>query len=114
MEEFLFLFRGEEPRGKLSPEQIQQRIMRWRAWLQELSRGGHFKAGQPLAEAGRVVAGRERLVSDGPFAEAKELVAGYFVVVAADLTEATELAKGCPVLEEGGSVEVRPVWTVPE
>jgi hypothetical protein len=49
------------------------------------------------------------MVKDGPFAEAKDVVAGYIVVQASDLSQAAELAKGCPILEVGGSVEIRPI-----
>ncbi len=65
--------------------------------------------GHPLEDAGKVVSGAKKMVKDGPFAEAKDVVAGYIIVQADDLSQAAELAKGCPILEVGGSVEVRPV-----
>ena len=48
-------------------------------------------------------------VTDGPFAEAKDVVGGYSLIKARDISEAAELAKGCPILDRGGRVEVRPV-----
>ena len=62
---------------------------------------------------GRVVRGPHNTVSDGPFLESKDLVLGFIVVKARDLAQAVELAKGCPMLAGGGSVEVRPIGTLP-
>jgi hypothetical protein len=55
------------------------------------------------------VNGKQKAITDGPYAEAKYLVGGFSLIEARDLDEATELSKGCPVLERGGSVEVRPI-----
>jgi len=55
------------------------------------------------------LSGRKITVTDGPFTEAKEIVGGYLIVSAGSLEEATTMSKGCPVLEEGGSVEVRQI-----
>jgi len=60
-------------------------------------------------DGGAVVKGKEKSVHDGPFAEAKDVVGGYVVVEAKDLAHAVELSKSCPILEAGGSVEVRPI-----
>ena len=84
-------------------------MQKWGAWIQELSKAGVFKNGQPLDAGGKVVAGAKKLVTDGPFPESKEVVSGYLIVSAKTLTEATELSKGCPIFETGGSVEVRPI-----
>ena len=59
--------------------------------------------------AGMVVKGNQKMVTDGPYAEAKDLVGGFSLIEASDLAHAVEISKGCPVLEVGGSVEVRPV-----
>lgn len=108
MNEFVYLYRGGES-GR-SPEQAQQSMQRWMAWFKELAEKGHIKdRGQPLERSGKVVNGKRKTVTDGPFAEAKDLVGGYTLILAKDLNEATELSKGCPILEFGGQVEVRPV-----
>ena len=71
---------------------------------------GHLKEpGQPLNPDGKVVRGKKRMVTDGPYIEAKELVLGFIIVRARDLEQAVELSTGCPMLEGGGSVEVRPI-----
>ena len=108
MSEYIFLYRGAERPS--SPQDAQQIMQKWMNWLQELSDKGHIKdRGQPLDATGMVVRGRQKTVTDGPFAEAKDLVGGYSVVEARDLAEAAELSKGCPIFERNGFVEVRPV-----
>ena len=82
----------------------------WLAWIRELESKGHLKnRGQPLERTGKVVRGRKKLVTDGPYVEAKDLVLGFITVDAQDLAQATTLAEGCPMLEGDGSVEIRPV-----
>jgi len=109
MSEFTFLFRG---RGDTlgSHEQRQKHFEEWVAWYKDLGAKGHLKdPGNPLEETGKVVKGTQKEVNDGPYAEAKDVVGGYTLIEANDLQHATELAKGCPILEVGGSVEVRPI-----
>jgi hypothetical protein len=108
MNEFVFLYRGGET-GR-SPERAQQMMQKWMAWFKELADNGHVKdRGQPLERAGKLVNGKRKAVIDGPFAEAKDVVGGYTLILAKDLNEAAELSKGCPILEVDGQVEVRPV-----
>jgi hypothetical protein len=109
MSEFTFLFRG---RGDTSGshEQRQKHLEQWVAWFKDLGAKGHVKdPGNPLEETGKVVRGKQKDVNDGPYAEAKDVVGGYILIEANDLQHAAELAKGWPILEVGGSVEVRPI-----
>ncbi len=109
MAAFMFLFRGAPPRND-SPEQLQQQVKKWMDWFDGLARSGAYKGqGAPLEQGGKVIHGARRAVSDGPYAEAKDLVGGYAVVDAASLDAAIELARGCPIFERDGAVEVRPV-----
>jgi hypothetical protein len=97
-----------------TPERAQQSMQAWLSWIRELEAKGHLKdPGQPLERAGKVVRGNTKVVTDGPFVEVKDLVAGFIVVEARDLVEALELSKGCPMLEGNGSVEIRPVMSSP-
>src|SRR6516225_4905962 len=97
MSEFTFLFRGSDPAAQ-SPEEMQKSMQKWLAWFKELGEKGHIKyPGHPLERAGKVVRGKQKSIHDGPYAEAK------------DIPHAVELSKGCPILEAGGSVEVRPI-----
>lgn len=109
MNEFLYLFRGgDNPHA--SPEAMQEHMAKWVTWIERLTRDGAMKAGEPLQPVGRVLSGpRGHLVMDGPFTESKEVVGGFLHVRAADLAQAVEIARGCPIFEHGGTVEVRPV-----
>jgi hypothetical protein len=107
MSEFLYLYRNGE---KLSPEQMQQQMGRWMAWMKELEGKGVLKnAGHPLEGSGVLVSGARRTVTDGLFAEAKDVIGGYSIVEARNLEHAVELSAGCPIFAVGGGVEVRPV-----
>lgn len=108
MSEFVFLYRGGEA-GR-SPERAQQMMQKWMAWLKDLGEKGHIKdQGQPLEKTGKLVKGKQKTVTDGPFPEAKDIVGGYTLIEARDLAQAVELSKGCPIFEADGAVEVRPV-----
>jgi hypothetical protein len=108
MSQFVFLYRGAE-RGR-SPEQMQETMQKWMAWFKELGEKGHIKdPGQPLEHTGKLVKGKRKTVTDGPFAETKDIIGGYTLIEAPDLEQAVELSKGCPILEVEGAVEVRPV-----
>ena len=116
MSEYLYLYRiGAEAQREAmgTPEHAEQSMKVWLAWMRELEQKGHLKSpGQPLEPVGKVVGGRQRAITDGPFVEVKDLVAGFTVIEASDLDEAVRLSVGCPILEGGGSVEVRPVRMV--
>ena len=108
MSEFVFLFRGRERLG--SVEQQQKTLEKWEAWMADLNqRGLMTNSGMPLQDTAKRVVGSGRVVHDGPFAEIKDLVNGFIVITANDIDEACEVAKGCPIFEQGGGVEVRPV-----
>src|SRR5205823_3189110 len=108
MSEFTFLFRGRDTSA--SPEQMQKTMEKWVAWMKDFDAKGHIKdQGHPLELTGKVVRGKQKIVNDGPYAEAKDVVGGYMVIEAKDLAYAAELSKGCPILEVEGSVEVRPI-----
>jgi len=109
MNEFVFLYRP--PQGPpLNPLELEAALPKWMAWMKDLDEKGHLKAaGSPLERTGKLVRGKQKIVTDGPFAEAKDLINGFSLIRAKDLGQAAELAKGCPMLERGGAVEVRSV-----
>ncbi|HEY5095767.1 MAG TPA: YciI family protein [Candidatus Eremiobacteraceae bacterium] len=108
MSEFVFLYRGGERSN--SPAEGEKVMQKWVAWMTELGQNGHMKdRGQPLEETGKVVRGKQKVVTDGPYTESKDLVGGYTLIEAKDLAQAAELSKGCPIFETGGLVEIRPV-----
>jgi hypothetical protein len=109
MANYLYIFRGGDM-ARMSPQQMEENMKKWGAWMGQLSQTGNLKGGDPLGEVGRVVTGKKKAVTDGPFGETKDLVGGYLLVTAGSLDAATELARGCPIFEsESGSVEVREV-----
>jgi len=108
MSQFVYLYRGAE-RGR-SPEKMQAMMQKWMTWMKQLTDKGHIKdPGQPLEHTGKLVKGKQKTVTDGPFAETKDIVGGYTLIEARDLDQAVELSKGCPIFEVEGAVEVRPV-----
>jgi hypothetical protein len=108
--EYLLLFRNTQLEKRLSTEEMQEAMGRLNEWLARWSDRGQMKAGQPLGDEGRVVSGgKQRMIADGPFAESKEAVGGYVIVLATDLEEATSIAREWPLLNYDATVEVRPV-----
>lgn len=108
--EYLLLFRGTGYMSGLSPEQMQVEAGKFMSWFERLKMEGACKGGQPLQREGKIVSGKGgRMIADGPFAESKEAIGGYFLIVADTLEQAVEIARGCPALERGMTVEVRPV-----
>ena len=108
MSEFVFLFRGGEPMG--SPELMQQQMQKWMTWIKQLGDDGVLRnPGQPLERTGKVVRGKAKAVTDGPYAETKDIIGGYMLIEAKDLAEAAEISKGCPIFGVDGAVEIRPV-----
>ena len=106
--EFMLLFRGGAEMSDLTPRQQQQVMTGWFAWMGGLKKRGHYGSGAPLDDAGRLVSGRNGS-SVKPFTDSKLAVGGYIRIKAKNLAEASKLAKGCPILERNGSVEVRPI-----
>jgi len=96
----------------VSPDQMQEILTKYRAWVQQLKQSGAYLASERLANDGRTLRrepDQNRLrISDGPYVESKELVAGFYLVEARDYEHAVELARDCPVLERG-IVEVREI-----
>lgn len=107
----MLLFRntGPESHQHLTPEQRVQMTKKWNDWYDGLAAQGKVQHGRPLALEGRVVSLVQGRIVDGPYAETKEAIGGYFFLTVANLDEATRIAKECPGLPLGLSVEVRPV-----
>jgi hypothetical protein len=104
--EYLVLSRGKWERH-LSKETIQRAIDDFYAWYEANLAAGKMKPGQRLATGGKVVS---RLsITDGPFTESKELIGGYWIIVAATLEEAAALAAQNPCLACGLTYEIRPI-----
>jgi hypothetical protein len=106
---YMLLFVGMDWHKGLSPEQTQKVSEEWLAWFKRLCEEGKAVAGHPLGFDGKSVSGKNRTVTDGPFAEAKEAIGGYFMLDVPTMDEAVAIARQCPGLPFGARVEVRPV-----
>ena len=112
MAEYLIIFRGgDEARTEeqKSPEKWQAHMKKWMQWMEGLTAKGKFIGAQPLKVAGKVVTGSDRMITDGPFIDGKEIVGGYLICKAESLDEALKISLDCPVLDHEGSVEVREI-----
>jgi hypothetical protein len=109
MKEFMMIFRTEKnDNPKPSPEQMQVMVQQWQDWIGGIAAQGKFVATNALGGEGKTIQSGKP-VTDGPYAEVKEIVGGYMIVKAENLDVAVELSRGCPTLAIGGSVEVRDV-----
>ncbi len=114
MKEYLMLIRNNvEEEKEMSPEEMQKSIAAHTKWVGELIEKGHFKGGDPLMPEGTCIKGSKKIVTDGPFAEMKESISGYYFILANSLEEATEVCKGCPSLElDEATLEIREIINV--
>ena len=113
MSKFIYVFRGGAFVEKgLSAGALQDHLKLWGAWMGELAKQGHQPAGEAVQHEGRTIRGKKKVVTDGPYAELKDLVTGNLAIEAESLDEAAKIALSCPIYIYDGSVEVRPVAQV--
>lgn len=114
MEKFLYVFRSNPSAYRsMSPEQMQQIVQKWTDWKENLEKNGHVhQLGERMDTSGKVVRGKAKTITDGPYVEVKDFINGYMVAKAKDMDQALELAKGCPILEYDGTVEIRPFFSM--
>jgi hypothetical protein len=105
--EYLVISRGEWDET-LSRDEIQSTIDQFYIWLDRLVDEGKMKRGQRLTDEGKTIA-RKNVITDGPFGESKEVIGGYWSILADNLDEAAEIAKGSPCLDCGLFYEIRPI-----
>lgn len=110
MNEFALIFRNEQnPDVQFSPEQMQNILTQWRDWMGSIAAQNKLASrGNRLGFEGAVIR-KGGVVTDGPYAEIKEMLTGFIVVQTDTIEEAIELGKGCPVFNAGGNVEVRSI-----
>lgn len=113
MNEYALIFRHEDGNKVASPEQIQIWMKQTMDWIGGIAAQNKFVSGTGLLfDDAKVVRKQnsKNVVTNGPFGEIKETIGGLVIVKANSAEEATEFAKGCPVLQgEGNSVEVRKI-----
>src|SRR5580765_5486769 len=81
----------------LSPEQLQKHMEHGMAYISKLMADGKLKSASPVEKGSRIVTGGKGLLTDHPFNESKEVIAGYFLIKASDMEEAIAIAKGNPI-----------------
>jgi hypothetical protein len=114
MESYLLLLREPVDLGSMSPEEMQAVIGRYKAWGQKLREAGRIAGSNKLEDgAGRVLrgSGAQMRITDGPYAETKDVVAGYYLILADSYEDAVEWSKDCPHLDFG-AIEVRRIHVV--
>lgn len=113
MQEFLLLIHGTGYPDEETPEVLSQHIEKYKAWVNKLSSNNQYVKGARLDNSGRaIIDDGERIVSDGPYLESKEIVGGYILVKANSLSEAVSLAENCP-LSKDFVISVRPMYNWP-
>lgn len=99
--------------AEMSPEEQQKHVAKIGNYIGRLMQEGKLKGAQPLDMTGTMLQGNKGSFKDGPYSESKEVIVGYFHILANDLNEAIEIAKANPVFEAGAaSIEVRPIKTM--
>src|SRR5882757_4160151 len=108
MKSYMMIFRAPEPDESQMPsaEQMQMVVGQWRSWIQDIAADGKYGGSHRLLSEGKTLK-PGKIVTDGPYMEAKEMVGGYVIAKANSLEEAVAIAESCPNLLYGGTVEVR-------
>src|ERR1700687_6216494 len=112
MKEFMLLIHNEgDGKAALSPEQQQEFLKSCMVYIENLMKNGNLKSAQPLAWEGKMISGTPGAFKDGPYNETKEIIVGYYHILAKDMDEAMAIAKGNPefVFIKGAKIEVRPI-----
>lgn len=106
MQEFLLILKGDGM-NHLSPNELQDIFTEYKTWADKL--GEQYITGQRLEESGSVLTDKDTdIITDGPFLESKEIIAGFFLIQAEDIDEANRIAQSSPHLGLY-SIEVRPI-----
>jgi hypothetical protein len=109
MKEFMMIYRMASMGDyNPTPEQLQESIKQWQDWIGGIAAQGKFVSTNQLGFTGKTLK-PNNVITDGPYAEVKEMVGGYVIVKANDIDDAIKLAHGCPILFMGGHVEVRDI-----
>ncbi len=111
MKQFMLIFRNEKMDAQPSAEQMQMVMQQWQTWISGLANDGIYAGTNRLLPEGKTIK-PNKVITDGPYMEAREMVGGYVIVKAKSLEEAISVAKGCPHLLYGGNVEVRTVMQI--
>ena len=95
-----------------SPELLQAQMGKWMAWIDKLNKVGKYEAGEPLLPGGKLIKGKNKTVTDGPYTEGKEVVGGFFLIKAENMDEAVKICDDYPDYDYDGSIQVRQVMKI--
>ena len=115
MKQFMLLIRTEGDHfSEISPEKQQEHLDKVKVYIDDLVKHGKVKSAQPLEMESVIISGTKGKLKDGPFNESKEVIAGYYLLVAENMQEAIEIGKRNPIFESANNarIEVRPVRTL--
>jgi hypothetical protein len=103
---YLLLFRGGANPEDMTPEQMQATMGNWMAWMKGLKKAKQLVAGHPLEDGGKMLSGpKGKTVA--PYLETPESIGGYLLIKAKNMAEAVKISKGCPIFNNGGTLELR-------
>jgi len=92
----MLIFQGGMPSENTSPEFMQAQMGKWMAWIDKLNKNGKYVAGEPLLPGGKLLSGKNKTVTDGPYTEGKEVVGGFFIIKAENMDEAVKVCDDFP------------------
>ena len=112
MKEFMLLIRTEgDHLSSLSPEKQKEHLQKVMVYIEDLMKNGKLKSAQPLEMESAIISGTKGKLKDGPFNESKEVIAGYFHILAEDMSEAIEIGRRNPIFDSASNarIEVRQI-----
>ena len=110
MKEFLFLYKADYANmSQNNPDQAESMMKKWMDWLGSIAAQNKLVSqGNRLQSSGKIVKSNN-VVINGPYTDIKESIGGYSIIKADSYDEAVEFAKGSPILNAGGNVEIREI-----
>ena len=110
MKKYLLLLQDDiKTMQRLSPKEMETLVGEHMAWTKKMAASGYLISGDGLEETSIHITGKECIVKDGPYVEAKEMIGGYYLLQAEDIDTVTALAKDCPCHLWGGTTVIRPI-----
>jgi len=112
----LLIRNDSDGKSALSPEEHLRFLNDCMVYIQNFTKNGKLKGAQPLVREGKMVSGRPGAFKDGPYNESKEIIVGYYHIIAKDIDEAITIAQENPEFSyiKGAKIEVRPIKSVEE
>jgi len=104
--DYVFLFRGGANPADMTPQQMKTTMNNWMTWMSELKKRKQLTLGHPLGDGGKVLSGAKGK-NVKVFKDDKDAIGGFLLIKATSLADATKIAKGCPIFNNGGTVELR-------